>query len=146
VILSQKLQIVLVGEQQPQLFLNSAECVGEAVSKINLGIFFLKLITKTELVIPFLSILTFWGIIQSTWFITYEIAALLPCTIFFDTDPHPLMIQAVGFGEVEDGKVDVTGVILILDGKVEPLMMAARICVHAHVKLKVSRFGLNHHV
>jgi hypothetical protein len=56
------------------------------------------------------------------------------------------MIQAVGFGEVEDGEVDVTGVILILYGKVEPLMMAARICVHAHVKLKVSRFGLNNHV
>jgi hypothetical protein len=35
------------------------------------------------------------------------------------------MIQTVRFGEVKDGEVDVASVILILDRKVEPLVVAA---------------------
>ena len=49
----------------------------------------------------------------------------MPGAILFYTDAHALMIQTVRFGEVKDGEVDVTDVILILDGKVEPLVVAA---------------------
>ena len=70
----------------------------------------------------------------------------MPRAIFFYTDAHALMIQAVRFGEVEDGEVYVADVILILDGKVEPLVVATRVCVDAHVKLKITGLGLNDHV
>ncbi len=39
-----------------------------------------------------------------------------------------------------------TSVGLVLDREVEPLVVAASVCVDAHVKRELARVGLDHHI
>jgi len=79
-----------------------AKGVWEAVGEVNFGVFLLELVAKAEFVIFLLTLLTIRRIVQSTWLVANEIAALLPSITLFDANTHTLMIETMRLCEVKD--------------------------------------------
>ena len=98
------------------MLLNFAECVRKAVGEVHFVVLVFKVIAKTKFKILFASFESLRSVIQSTWLITYEIAAFLPTFVSapFDTNTHSLVVETLRLGEVKYREVNIAYVILVL--------------------------------
>ena len=63
-------------------------------------------------------------------------------------DAHAVRVQRVRLGEVYDPECHclLLHALWYIDGEVEPLVVAARVCVHSHVQIVIVGFRLNNHI
>lgn len=54
------------------------------------------------------------------------------------------MVQGRPFREIKNSHRHVANIVLVLHAEVEPLMIAARICVRPHIQMEITHLGLHH--
>lgn len=66
--------------------------------------------------------------------------------LWFDCDSHTLVVKRATLREVQHTECCVADITLVLDRKVEPLVVTSSVGVDAHIKWEISRVGLDNHV
>ncbi len=72
--------------------------------------------------------------------------SLIIIFLWKDVDFHSLMIQWSVFREVHYVKLGLTSNLLIIDGKVKPLMMSSSVGIYPHVQIVLLITNLNSHI
>lgn len=127
--------------------LHFAVSVRETICEINGVVGAFEVVSERHFIELFCTLAALLCIVESWALVSYADAVCMPvlCLRFYG-DSHALVVKRTALREIKHTECCVAYVALVLDWKVEPLMVTSSVGIDSHIQWEFSRVGLDNHV